>query len=124
MNEFDQYAKRELKARYYIRYADDFVILNQNKQKLEEILRYITVFLQEKLRLELHPQKVSITTAASGVDFLGWVHFPHHHVLRTVTKRRMKKRLAALAHNQAVRNSYRGLLQHGNAHDLAMQVDL
>ena len=31
MNEFDQFVKRELKVKYYIRYADDFVILSEEK---------------------------------------------------------------------------------------------
>jgi len=31
MNEFDQFAKHVLKIKYYIRYADDFVILSTDK---------------------------------------------------------------------------------------------
>src|SRR3990167_7132742 len=86
MNEFDQYVKHQLRAKYYVRYADDFVVLSNDKQELEERLRYIVVFLRDRLKLQLHPDKVSIKTFASGVDFLGWVHFPDHRVLRTATK--------------------------------------
>ncbi len=71
-------------------------------------------FLQKELRLSLHPQKVSIRTWSSGVDFLGWVCFPDHRVLRTTTKRRMLKRLAGHP-AESVFNSYLGLLVHGNA---------
>jgi retron-type reverse transcriptase len=38
MNEFDQYMKNELRVKYYIRYADDFVILHQDKECLFKVL--------------------------------------------------------------------------------------
>ena len=109
MNEFDQYMKHKLKAKYYIRYADDFVVLSESKRYLEDVLKMQAQFLEEKLRLHLHPNKVSITTFVSGVDFLGWVHFPKHRVLRTVTKRKMFRKV-----NEKNMTSYLGLLGHGN----------
>jgi retron-type reverse transcriptase len=66
MNEFDQYVKRELKVKYYIRYADDFVILGEDKEYLKELLTKISIFLSESLKLSLHPDKVFIKTIASG----------------------------------------------------------
>lgn len=121
MNEFDQFVKHKLKARYYIRYADDFVILSTDKSWLQEILLKIGDFLNEKLRLKLHPDKISISTFASGVDFLGWVHFPDHRVLRTTTKRRMLKKLK-VNKNPEVPNSYLGLLKHGNTEKLKNEI--
>ncbi len=122
MNEFDQFVKHRLKARYYIRYADDFVFLSADKNRLQEIVRYIVLFLREKLKLELHPDKVSIKTLASGIDFLGWMHFPDHRVLRTATKRRMFRRLGESPKEEAA-VSYRGLLSHGNAQKLRRRVE-
>lgn len=121
MNEFDQFAKHTLKAKYYARYADDFVILSADRHELESLLPRIRAFLRDTLHLELHPHKVSIQTYASGVDFLGWVHFPDHAVLRTSTKRRM---LTRLRHHpsDATKDSYRGLLSYGNAHALALEI--
>ncbi|TAK57177.1 hypothetical protein EPO17_02580 [Patescibacteria group bacterium] len=122
MNEFDQYVKHQLKVKYYIRYADDFVFLSPDKHHLEELLRYIVVFLREKLRLELHPDKVYIKTLASGVDFLGWVHFPDHRVVRTTTKKRMFKRIAESGGKEETIRSYLGLLSHGNGRGLWEKV--
>ncbi len=113
MNEFDRFMKHKLKARYYIRYADDFVILSEDKERLESLLLNIRAFLSERLALELHPDKVSIKTLASGVDFLGWVHFPDHRVLRTTTKKRMIKRVQEHPTEETI-SSYLGLLKHGN----------
>jgi RNA-directed DNA polymerase len=121
MNEFDRFVKHALKAKHYVRYADDFVILSRDKELLVALERYIALFLRRVLRLELHPDKVFIKTLASGVDFLGWVHFPDHRVLRTATKRRMLKRLTSEA-SDATRESYRGLLKHGNARKLSHAV--
>jgi len=122
MNEFDQYAKHALKAKYYVRYADDFVIWSQNKERLEEIRCHVDIFLRERLKLELHPHKVSITTFASGVDFLGWVHFGDHRVLRTSTKRRMLKHTVGLDHSNPTMQSYLGMLRHGNAAKLRERI--
>ena len=121
MNEFDQFAKHRLKARYYIRYADDFVFLSHSKSELKLMLSRIGKFLDARLVLELHPDKVSITTFASGVDFLGWVHFTRWRVLRTATKRRMMRRLSE-TENQNVLDSYLGLLSHGNAQKLKRRI--
>lgn len=117
MNEFDQFVKRELKVKYYIRYADDFVVLSEDKKYLELLLQYIVVFLKERLKLQLHPDKVFIKTLTSGIDFLGWVHFPHHRVLRTTTKRRVLKNTKNNLKPETVQ-SYLGMLKHGDAYKL------
>lgn len=122
MNKFDQFVKHRLKAKYYIRYADDFVFLSENKQYLSNIRHSVDVFLGEKLELSLHPDKVFIKTFASGVDFLGWVHFPDHHVLRTVTKRRMIKNLVRNSSREA-KQSYLGMLRWGNTEKLRNRVN-
>ena len=113
MNEFDQFVKHVLKVKHYIRYADDFVILNTDKSYLIDLLPKIETFLSKKLKLTLHPNKVSIKTLASGIDFLGWVNFPEHRVLRTSTKRRMLKRLKQFQTEEML-NSCLGLIKHGN----------
>ncbi len=121
MNEFDQYVKRELKVKYYIRYADDFVLFSKNKDEPLFSLSYMRGYLKEKLKLEMHPDKVYIKTLASGVDFLGWVNFPHHRVLRTTTKNRMLRNLAQNPKEESVQ-SYLGMLSHGDEYKLRQQI--
>lgn len=123
MNEFDQFIKRELKVKYYIRYADDFVILSDDKKYLQELLFKNSDFLEKKLKLQLHPNKVYIKTIASGVDFLGWINFPKHRVLRTSTKRRMFKRLKENPKEES-RQSYLGMLSHGNGYKLTKKLSI
>mgnify|MGYP001612380768 FL=1 len=121
LNEFDHYAKQVFKARHYIRYGDDFVILSGDREWLEKLISSIRDFLRNRLELELHPGKVSIKTFASGVDFLGWVHFPDHRVLRRATRRRMLRRIQEQPLLKICK-SYLGLLQHGNAAHLQEEL--
>jgi len=121
MNEFDQFVKYKLGVNYYIRYADDFIVLSDSRGYLDSLLIIIDDFLTKKLALSLHPDKVFIKTFASGVDFLGWVNFPYHRVLRTSTKLRMFKRLEESQKKETV-NSYLGMLSHGNTRKLQRSV--
>ena len=121
MNEFDQFVKRRLKVCYYIRYCDDFVILHQDKSYLENFIPKMSDYLEKELKLSLHPDKVFIKRLSQGIDFLGWVHFHHHRVLRTATKRRMLKRLKENKTRETLA-SYLGMLKHGNTHKLIKRI--
>jgi retron-type reverse transcriptase len=122
MNEFDQFVKHKLKVKYYIRYADDFVIFSRDKEYLEALIPQMQEFLTKKLRLQIHPNKISIKTIASGTDYLGWVHFPNHRVLRTVTKRRMMQGIRRKQGKKETVQSYLGLLSHGNSKGLQIEI--
>lgn len=123
MNEFDRFVKHILKAKYYIRYADDFVILSRDRSYLEHILSLMHEFLQNRLQLSMHPNKIFIKTLASGVDFLGWKHFPHHRILRTSTKKRMFKRIGSNPAPETL-TSYTGMLIHGNTYRIQKRINL
>ena len=122
MNEFDQFAKHTLKATHYIRYADDFVFLHEDRSHLVQLVPRISEFLQTKLKLSLHPGKLFLKTLASGVDFLGWAHFPDHRVLRTATKKRMLRRIAETQWKEETISSYLGMLKHRNTYKLTQRI--
>jgi retron-type reverse transcriptase len=123
MHEFDMYMKQELRVKYYIRYADDFVILSDDRNYLEDILHKVDLFLRNKLYLTLHPDKVFIQTYNSGVDFLGWTHFSYYRTIRATTKRKVLKALKWYPRPETI-NSYRGLLGHGNTYNVKKLVNL
>lgn len=122
MNEFDQFMKHQLKAKHYLRYADDFAVLSADKVYLESILPQMQDFLGSRLKLSMHPNKISIETVASGGDFLGWVHFPDHQVLRTTTKKRMFRNIKSKDGKEETVQSYLGLISHGNSWKLQQKV--
>jgi len=113
LNEVDQLAKHKLKVKYYIRYADDFVVFSENKKYLESLISEMQRFLENKLKLTLHPDKIFIKTLSSGLDFLGWINFPDYSILRKTTRRRILKRIKENQSRETL-NSYLGLLKHGN----------
>ena len=124
LNKFDQFIKHKLKIKYYIRYADDFVIFSQNRNYLLELIPQINKFLIEELKLNLHPDKLFIKTPASGLDFLGWVHFSNYRVLRTATKRKMFRNINSKEGKQKenVVSSYLGMLKWGNGWKLSERI--
>lgn len=107
LNELDQFVKHVLREKYYIRYCDDFVIVNSDRQHLECLVLLLNNFLQERLKLILHPEKIEVRKLTQGIDFLGYVTLSHHRVLRVKTKRRIFKRI-----NKNNAQSYFGMLAH------------
>lgn len=134
LNELDRFIKHDLHVKFYFRYADDFVILHENKPYLQTLIRSISEFVEEKLKLRLHPQKVFIRKLQHGIDFLGYVCLPHYRIMRTKTKRRMFKKFhqrrnemlagkrTGESFNQTLQ-SYLGLLQHANGHNLIKKLE-
>jgi len=126
LNEFDYFVKHELKIKHYLRYTDDFVIVDKDENKLVELLPVLKQFLAKKLKLELHPNKVKIRKFSQGVDFLGYVVLPNRIQLRTKTKRRifskMKLRVKEYRNGKIGEytleqslNSYLGTMSHANS---------
>ncbi len=93
LNEFDQFVKHQLKAKYYVRYVDDFVILHETKEQLEVWKKQIGEFLKEKLKLQLHPEKSKIISLSNGVDFVGFRNFYYFNIPR---KRNIRKMLSKI----------------------------
>lgn len=123
LDKLDQFLKHKLKIKYYIRYCDDFVILNKDEHILVDLIPKIREFLKNGLDLELHPRKVEIRKNTWGVDFLGYVLLPHYKVIRTKTKRRimrkiikakkqLDKNLIIINHFKRLVSSYKGILSH------------
>ena len=92
LNELDYYVKHILKAKYYIRYVDDFVILHNNKKRLEYFMEHIKRFLP-CLKIQLHLEKSSINPIRNGITFLGYRIFFHYRLLRERNIKTFKKRL-------------------------------
>ncbi len=96
LNELDQFVKHELKAKYYIRYVDDFVILKQSKDELEKRLQRINLFLKKNLALQLHPTKSRIIQLQRGTEFLGLKIFLHHRLIKRKNIRKFYQKFQEL----------------------------
>ncbi len=107
MNELDQFIKHRVKIPFYIRYCDDLVLLSRSREELEKVQISIENYLLSHLRLGLHSDKILMGKYHNGIDFLGFVCFPHFKILRTKTLRRMFRKL-----NKNNFASYQGLVKH------------
>lgn len=92
LNNFDYFVKHGLRAKYYLRYVDDFVILNNNREKLERYKRYIGEYLNT-LGLRLHPDKSSIIPLHQGITLLGFRVFYYYRLLKKNSIRQIEKNI-------------------------------
>ena len=133
LNELDQYVKHILRAKKYVRYTDDFVIISEDYTYLANIIMPLREFLANRLLLNLHPRKMTIRKFSQGIDFLGYVVLPRYRVLRTKTERRIFRKLHLRTidfRNGNIRQetlkqslqSYLGVLSHANAYLLSQEL--
>ena len=132
LNELDQFVKHELRARYYLRYMDDFVILHPDKAQLRRWRYQIATFLHERLRLQLN-ERTRLFPARQGIDFLGYRIWRTHRLLRKRSVRDMRRKLRAferrysrgdgsLGHINASIQSWIGHAQHANTYNLRRRM--
>jgi hypothetical protein len=126
--------KHQLKEKHYVRYADDFVILHPQRDHCFEIVKQINRFLKDVIKLELHPNKITIRKFSQGVDFLGYICFPHFVIPRDKTKDRIfdkihdnillykRKQRSLESLGQSI-NSYLGILSHSNSFELQQELE-
>ena len=113
LSELDHFIKRELHCRDYLRYCDDFCLFSKDKRQLREWLGRIRDFLRDELLLEL--SYCEIFPVASGLDFLGYRHFPEFILLRKRTARRLRRRLRNGPSMEQVASAW-GWTKHANTH--------
>jgi RNA-directed DNA polymerase len=105
LNQLDQYVKRTLKAKYYLRYVDDFILLHRNKKQLESWTKQINQFLQKELTLELNPTKTKILDLHRGIDFLGYFIKPTFLTVRQSVVKRLKEKLFCFDRELKINNT-------------------
>ncbi|MDO4650192.1 MAG: RNA-directed DNA polymerase [Eubacteriales bacterium] len=90
LDTLDQFCKRVLRIRYYIRYMDDIIILSNSKKELHLWKDEIQKFLEEKLELSLN-QKTCIRPVSQGIEFVGYRIWPYYTTLRKSTTLQIKR---------------------------------
>ena len=116
LNELDKFVKHELKIKYYIRYVDDFVILDKSKNQLEIWKREIDKFLKEKLNLEIHPDKSKIISLSRKVDFVGFRNFYYHRLLRKRNIKKMKGKIYLFQNGEISEEKFKEIFQGWSAY--------
>jgi len=114
LNPFDQFVKRELGCKGYLRYVDDFLLFGDSKRELmiwrERILKRL-----ERFRLTLHEGSAYPKPVTEGIPFLGFQIFPDHRRLKPrkgYAFRRKFFHLAKLAAREKINASVLGWINH------------
>lgn len=124
LNELDQFVKHDLRARYYIRYVDDFVILSNDKDILQGYKEKIDTFLKDRLKLELHPTKSKILQINKGIPFLGFRHFSFHRLLRKANILNMRRQLKQDNYDSLCEylEGWMNYARYGNTYNLRREI--
>ena len=133
LNEVDQYCKRFLGIKFYVRYMDDIVIILPNKEKTNEVVNLIKKFLTNKLDLEVNVNKTKTFPISQGVNTIGFKIYTTHRLLRTDSKKRIKRKMGKfkkLIRNnkltiekvECMLNSWLGHARNGNSYNLIKKL--
>jgi len=134
LNELDQFIKRGLKCRYYVRYVDDLILLNESREKLKYLRDKINLFLKENLDLELNLNKTKLQSINKGISFLGYFIKPDYTLVRQKVVKRLKDKLYWLKQIPASKfkipdskilamlNSYYGHFKHAFSFNLRKNI--
>ena len=93
---FDHWLKEEKGVKYYFRYADDIVILSDNKEWLHNLLVDMRRYLHDNLKLKVKKNWQVFPVDSRGIDFLGYVFFHTHTRLRKTIKQHLCRRVAMM----------------------------
>lgn len=134
LNELDQFIKHQLKARWYVRYVDDFVLLHPDPAQLLAWRSQIEAFLAARLSLKLKTL-AQPHALQQGTDFLGYVTRPFYRLARRRVVRRLQSCLTTFERQhvrpnalslpvparerlRAQLSSFTGHLRHANSQHL------
>lgn len=135
LSELDHMAKERMFLRYYYRYADDVVILAPDKDALIGVLITINQYMAEYRNLSLKSNYQIFPVDSRGIDFLGYVCFHTHTLMRKSIKKNMCRavakydrlreegRLTDKQYKQAV-CSWLGWAKHCNSKNLLRVLDM
>lgn len=132
MNELDQFIKRTLRVKYYVRYMDDMILILENTERAREVKEQVENYLNQKLHLELNQDKSKIFPIKQGVNAIGYKIYPTHKKLRNRSKKKFKEIVQELnkyltktpyltleqyQHYEARLNSWMGHAGHACSHN-------
>mgnify|MGYP004520183815 CR=1 FL=1 len=132
LNELDQYVKRTLHIHEYVRYMDDFIILQKDKTSCINLMQVISRFLKTSLNLELN-HKSKYYPNKMGVNFCGYRIFSTHKLLRNSSKKKIKRHVKKWNKSYKANsldfdktmlrlNSWLGHSSHSNSYNLQQKI--
>ena len=128
---FDHWVKETLRCKFYFRYADDIVIMGNDKELLNLTLLNINYYLTTKLKLELKPNYQIFPVDSRGIDFVGYRFYHSHTLLRKSIKVKINRLLdryergyIALSKLKIIMQSYFGWLKYCNSKHFLQKIEV
>lgn len=118
LDPLDKFVKHQLKAQYYLRYADDFMVLGSNYHELLTCFLEMNTFLIKRLKLTVHPNKIHLRKLNWGIDFVGYVALSHYSIPRGKTVKRIMRKVKVICKPESLQ-SYLGYFQHVSGYRLS-----
>jgi len=118
---FDHWIKEEKRVKYYLRYADDMVILSNSKPALHQLLSDIRIYLTDNLKLSIKENYQVFPVDDRGIDFVGYVFRHTHTLLRKSIKKSFARTVAKNKSSQSIA-SYKGWASHCNSKNLIKKL--
>lgn len=119
---FDHWIKENMAVKYYFRYADDLVILSDDKKALHELLSHIRTYLHTQLKLQVKDNYQVFPVAARSIDFVGYRFYHTHTLLRKSIKQNFARLMQSKRRNRASIASYLGWCKHCNSKNLVKKL--
>lgn len=120
MQKYVKHYEKDGETHYlYYRYCDDTVMLASTKKELWE-LRNIHIAAVARLGLEVKPSE-AVRPLDVGLDFLGYVHYGTHSLLRKRIKQKAARKLAKVKsrkRRQEIIGSFKGMACHADCKHL------
>lgn len=121
LTRFDHWLKEVKRVKYYFRYADDIVVLSDNKEYLHQILSEIREYLQNELKLTVKGNYQVFPVESRSIDFVGYRFYHTHTLLRKSIKKSFARTMAKNP-NEASKASYYGWAKHCNSKNLLKKI--
>lgn len=118
---FDHWIKEDKKVKHYFRYADDIVMLSDSKEFLHGLLIDIKRYLNDVLKLEVKRNHQVFPVEKRGIDFVGYVHFHTHTLLRKSIKKRFARAVKRRPKFETIA-AYWGWAKHADTKHLIKKV--
>ena len=118
---FDHWLKEVKGVKYYFRYADDIVILADNKPYLHTILAEITDYFSDNLKLAVKGNYQVFPVQSRSIDFVGYRFYHTHTLLRKSIKKSFARMMANRPNMRSV-VSYYGWAKHCNSKNLLKKL--
>lgn len=128
LSELDHLCKEELKCKFYYRYADDIVILNDNKDYLRKVLIYIKLYVKT-IGLKIKDNYQIYPVDSRGIDFVGYKFYHTHTLIRKSIKQRIMRLVYRYKNKEISKgefkdkmNAYYGWLKHADTKNLLHKI--